>query len=273
METGNGLGNMGRGDGSGNMPDLRGMGTRADEQLPAGNVQGARGGPVVPEPTHGLSHDVGTWTDGERTRITVNALTDAYRMATDWEDFYARVYDALNGELEGWFYGRLRTPKMRAWRDDLVQATWLKVWQKLPEPAAFDAPSGSPGRRIRAWVYQLATNLYVDWARRETFVFRDTKHADRLAALHRDKLLWFRSVDDDGNPERVYLRAERARIAGEIAAARLTPDRRAILQMFGDGLTYDEIAEVLGTTRIGVKSRLFRARAAIRPYLDDIDSP
>lgn len=272
METGNnGLGFCRFDDGGRGTPGLRGVGACADDAVPARDVQGAGGSTLVSEPIRGCADGGDNGAYGEGTRHIIDALADAYRLATGHEEFFARIHDALNGELERWLYMRLRTPRLREWRDDLVQATWFRVWERLPEKTAFDAPYGSVGARIRGWVYRVATNLHFDWARRETY-FTNARHADRVAALHRDTLLWFKAIDEDGNPESVYLRAERGRIAAEIAAARLTPERRALLQMSGDGMSYAEIAEVLGTTLIGVKSRLHRAREAVRPYLNDIDA-
>ena len=58
-----------------------------------------------------------------------------------------------------------------------------------------------------------------------------------------------------------------------VAMGRLDPQRRAILILRdGQDLDYGEIAEVLGVPTGTVKSRLFRARVALRVELEKLES-
>ena len=69
--------------------------------------------------------------------------------------------------------------------------------------------------------------------------------------------------------EEVILRKERARIVRQ-AIETLPPEYRMVLVLRDlEGLSNDEVAEVLGTTVPAVKARLHRARLALRGRLEE----
>jgi RNA polymerase sigma-70 factor (ECF subfamily) len=74
-----------------------------------------------------------------------------------------------------------------------------------------------------------------------------------------------------GNPEAEY-EATQARARLSLAVAQLTPEQRApLLLREVEGLTYVEIADVLGVTMTAVKSRLNRARVLLARAMDEHD--
>lgn len=144
---------------------------------------------------------------------------------------------------------------------DIVQETFLSAWRKLPEFRG-EAQFGS-------WVHRIAANFALMKIRHNKVVngveeplettdgkFRPDGHWDVYPTG-----MWGRRADD------VALDAElRDRL---IAAVEKLPDAyRAVFMLRDfDGLSYDEIATSLETTVPAVKSRLHRARLALREDL------
>ena len=144
---------------------------------------------------------------------------------------------------------------------EIVQDTFLSAWRKLPEFRG-EAQFGS-------WVHRIAANFALMKLRHQKVVdaveeplegpdgrFRPDGHWDVYPTG-----LWGRRADE------LVLDAElRARL---IAAVEKLPETyRAVFMLRDfDGLSYDEIAETLETTVPAVKSRLHRARLALREDL------
>jgi len=124
--------------------------------------------------------------------------------------------------------------------DDLVQdcleraLSRLHLWRR--------------GTDLRAWLFTLMHNLYVNQLRRN------------------GREVTFEELPEQ--PQDTY--ADRGRM-GEIeqALGRLQPDQREILLMVTlEGLSYREVATVLGIPEGTVMSRLARARERLRRTLD-----
>jgi len=125
--------------------------------------------------------------------------------------------------------------------EDLAQETFLRVFRALP---AF-SPAGPA--RLSTWILTIATRLALDELRRK-----------------RPQL----PAPDASLPPEAEARALGRAI--ERAVAALAPDfRAAFLLREYHGLEYDEIARALEVDLGTVKSRLSRARAALREALKD----
>jgi RNA polymerase sigma-70 factor (ECF subfamily) len=135
--------------------------------------------------------------------------------------------------------------------EDLVQETYARA---LGAAAQFEE-----GSNLRAWLYRILRNTFIDLYRREhrarTDGGLDTVVEDPAPA-----------VDAGGEPDQV-----RAVVGLEIEAAMmaLTADARMAVLLDIEGWSEAEIAECLGCAIGTVKSRLFRARAALRERLRD----
>ena len=134
--------------------------------------------------------------------------------------------------------------------EDLAQETFVRVFKNL-------AGFGSDGRlNLTAWILTIAARLAIDELRRQPRThepFDAVEHADEAARA-------------DGE-------AERRRIgrAIERAVDDLQPEyRAAFLLREVHGLEYDAIAEALDIDIGTVKSRLWRARNALRAALAGI---
>jgi RNA polymerase sigma-70 factor, ECF subfamily len=140
--------------------------------------------------------------------------------------------------------------------EDLVQETYARA---LRGAAQF-----TQGTNLKAWLFRILRNTFVSLYRRQradpTMGGLDTVDP---GASGSDESSWFR-----GDIELDRLRGV---VAEEIEAAlmSLTEDARTVVLLDLEGLTEGKVAEVLGCAVGTVKSRLARARAALRERLRD----
>ena len=136
--------------------------------------------------------------------------------------------------------------------EDLSQSAWLRALRSL---GSFTA-RGS----FRAWLHEIALNLYRDERRRSRSptVELDSQHADE---------------DPMADPEHVAERGD-ARRELRAALAGLEPEHREVLVLHKiQGLKYREIAQTLRCPVGTVKSRLHYAMAALRSTLGAARAP
>jgi RNA polymerase sigma-70 factor, ECF subfamily len=140
--------------------------------------------------------------------------------------------------------------------EDLVQETYARA---LRAERQF-----TPGTNLKAWLFRILRNTFVSSYRRRrrdpTVGGLDPIEAESAGALDQ---AWLRND--------VELDRLRKVVAGEIEAALLTlsEDARTVILLDLEGLTEVEVSEVLGCPVGTVKSRLARARAALRLKLRD----
>lgn len=122
---------------------------------------------------------------------------------------------------------------------DAVQETFIRAWRALPH---FRHDSA-----ISTWLYRIATRraLHTITARRSTETF--------------DKL----ELEAGPDPADSTERRERLRAVTR-AIANLPPEQRAalVLREF-EGLSYQEVADILGAGLPAIKTRIHRARLAV----------
>lgn len=135
--------------------------------------------------------------------------------------------------------------------EDLAQETFLKVFKALP---TFDRQGPA---RLSTWILTIATNLAIDELRRRRVPTDTLSPADEPAAMNA-------STDAD---------AERRRLAEVLRRAidDLPPNYRAafLLREYHE-FEYTEIASNLQIDLGTVKSRISRARAALRRALEEV---
>jgi RNA polymerase sigma-70 factor, ECF subfamily len=128
--------------------------------------------------------------------------------------------------------------------DEVVQDTFLAVWR--------GARSFSGTGEVAAWIWGIGIRRLVDALRRRPAV------AVALSSIA--------DPVDVSAEERVLLGVEYGDLGG--ALNRLSPELRAVVQATVlDGLTTKEAAHLLGIPRGTVKTRMMRARAALREEL------
>jgi RNA polymerase sigma-70 factor (ECF subfamily) len=146
--------------------------------------------------------------------------------------------------------------------DDLVQDTYARAHAAFPQfspgPAGADA-----SRNLRAWLFRILRNLFIDGRRRE-------RNNPVRAGLDDDS-----EGPGAGSSEPLRGDDELERLRGivaddiEAALQALSVDARTVVLLDLEGFTESELAEVLGCSPGTIKSRLFRARAKLRERLRD----
>ena len=155
-----------------------------------------------------------------------------------WRDLVERFQQPVHALI--W---RLLAGRAQHRAPDLTQETFVRVLRALPK---FE-PAGPA--KLSTWILTIATRLALNELRRPD-----------LASLERDPI----------GPDRADTNIERKRLGAAIAAgvAALSDPQRAVLVLreYHD-LDYAEIADVLELDVGTVKSRLARARSALRDHL------
>ena len=127
--------------------------------------------------------------------------------------------------------------------EDAAQEAFVRAYSQLDR---YD-----PARPFKTWLFAIASHYCIDRLRRRRWQWLSID----------DEMLPLRTAAP--GPEDLALRHERQ---DEVAAwlALLPPkDRRAIVLHYWGGLSYAEIASVLGASVSAVKSRLHRARVTL----------
>ena len=138
---------------------------------------------------------------------------------------------------------------------ELAQETFVRAYENL---AKFESRSS-----LSTWLYRIAANLAIDFRRREGrhTVLRGEEGEFELGRLPSER----------GNSYAETARNElNQRLRG--ALAELTPEHRAVILLREvEGLSYDEIGDILQCPRGTVMSRLHYARNRLRSILKDVE--
>jgi RNA polymerase sigma-70 factor (ECF subfamily) len=142
----------------------------------------------------------------------------------------------------------------RSEAEDVAQDIFVKVFQSLHE---FRGAS-----RFSTWLYRITVNHCLNYIRRRT------RQQQTLVTAEPED---WRRESPTSNPHRMLEQKERWALV-QAKLQMLSPEYRAILLLRDfEGLSYEEIADVLQLEGGTVKSRLHRARmelkALLEPYL------
>ena len=150
---------------------------------------------------------------------------------------FEAVYDRFGAELQGFLRRRIRDT---ATADDLLQSVWLKVHERLPELRAAD--------RVAPWLFQVARHALID---------------------HQRRMRPRQPLPPEVAPD--YEEAEPPDLGPAVLRfLDVLPeeDREALRLTEFEGLTQRELADRLGLSLSGAKSRVQRARARLREQLE-----
>ncbi len=131
--------------------------------------------------------------------------------------------------------------------EDLTQDVFVRVFRSLS--------SYTPGT-FEGWLHRITTNLFLDGARRKARIRFDALPDDAERLPSRDR-----------GPSQVY---DDTHFEADVQAALdgLAPDFRAAVVLCDlEGLTYEQIAEVLDIKIGTVRSRIHRGRSGLRSAL------
>ncbi|HET8679493.1 MAG TPA: sigma-70 family RNA polymerase sigma factor [bacterium] len=142
---------------------------------------------------------------------------------------------------------------------DLAQEAFVRVWRALRRI--------DPGAALEGWLYRIVSNLYIDLVRRRPKVRMQS--LDEPIATGEGEMARERA-DPAIDVERTVVEATVDRRIQQALQA-LPPDLRMVVVLADvEGYAYEEIATMLGVPLGTVKSRLHRARRALRDRLAPI---
>lgn len=165
--------------------------------------------------------------------------------ARAFEKLFARVAPRVHA-----FF--LRSFRDAAVADDLLQVTFMKVHRARDQYRRDLA--------VAPWLFAVAARVRLDELRRR---LRLPEDADEDALARADE-----QAPRDPPPDTDLQDAVRA------ALARLPESQRVVIHLHRyEGMTFPEIAQVLGTTAGAVKLRAFRGYETLRKELEGVLSP
>lgn len=122
--------------------------------------------------------------------------------------------------------------------EDLYQETMANLWRGIT--------SFRGDAKMSTWIYRTTVNTCITWLR------RNSRHANMRSL---DEAMAMIAEDDE--------RRRQLKVLYEMIS-RLDPLEKALMMMWLDGRTYDEIAEVIGISRQNVAVRLHRIKVRLR---------
>ncbi len=190
----------------------------------------------------------------EKDAIATEALVERAKRG-DTRAFEALV-DIYKDKIYTYVLRMLRDP---AEAEDVAQDAFLRAYQSLPK---FRGASS-----FQTWLYRIASNLVIDSVRRQKR--RQNGGMSLDAPMDTDEGQMARELADERRgPEEL---AESAALQEQVteAIAQISPRLRTVLVLYDiEGMSYQEIADILGCPLGTVKSRLFNARAQLREVLE-----
>jgi RNA polymerase sigma-70 factor (ECF subfamily) len=183
-----------------------------------------------------------TWTDEELVARSIGGDADSFNeLVVRWErPIYALAYRTIGREEDA---------------RDVCQETFLRAFRALP---------GFRGQaKFSSWLYRIALNLCRDWIRRERRapMLQPPEEVDvmDLAAAREPS----ESIED------LVARRDLSRSV-ERAMARLPEEQKtAIILKEYHGLTFQEIADLVGCPLSTVKTRLYQGLSVLRRELKE----
>lgn len=209
------------------------------------------------------NHPVHSQTEGQEAADAEElAIVDRIRSGDSraWSELIVRYQDRLYAVC-------LRMVRDRELATDLTQDAFVKVIQGLH---SYDGRA-----KLSTWMIRVTMNVCLSRLRSEKL----RRHASLEGMAERQRggseegtggltaADQFSQIREQSQDESVEFHEDRERVLRALST--LDPDQRAVLILCDcRGLPYEQIAEVLGVAVGTVKSRLFRARAALRDAVE-----
>ncbi len=164
------------------------------------------------------------------------------------EDAFASLVHDYHDRLMGLLMRTVRDPLLA---QELAQQTWIKVWKNLPK---FNGRSS-----FFTWLYSIATRTALDH-------FRKVKR--RKEYEYRDEIEAPRAAGSRTQPDQTMMRSELQQKIDQ-AMDRLPEKLRMVLILREvEGLSYNEISQVVKCREGTVMSRLYNARKRMQQNLE-----
>ena len=163
--------------------------------------------------------------------------------------------------LDALYRTALRMTRSEADAEDLVQETYIKALRFRDQ--------FTPGTNLKAWLFRILTNTFINsYRRRQTQPeFTELDDVDEFSLYKRMSDL--RTSSSAGNPETEFLNGL---VDSEVkdALTELPEKFRSVVLLDVEGFSYKEIAEMLDIPIGTVMSRLHRGRKFLQKRLLDL---
>ena len=137
---------------------------------------------------------------------------------------------------------------------DASQEIFVKVYKNI---SSFRGES-----TVSTWIFKITKNVCYDILRKRkaTLISLDEEDDDEKK---------IEVADESASPEVIYERQEKINIVRD-AISKLDENQKIVITLFDiNGLSYDEISEIIKCPIGTVKSRLYRAREQLRKILSE----
>lgn len=179
------------------------------------------------------------------------------RAQADDPDAAREIIEKMHRPMMGFIF-RLLGPKHRGQMEDIAQEVFLKIFRALRR---FDVERGV---KFSTWVLTFTRNHCLDILKKKQlpmFSMSSTLNDEGPLAIHDESSL---PPDQIANSKDIGHRID-------IALQAINPEQRAVFEMRErKGMDYTDIAKLMGVAEGTVKSRLHRARLALRELLADL---
>jgi len=181
-----------------------------------------------------------TWTDEELVARSIGGDSDSFNeLVLRWErPIYALAYRTIGREEDA---------------RDVCQETFLRAFRALP---------GFRGQaKFSSWLYRIALNLCRDWVRRE-------RRAPVVQAAEDVDLIELAAAAEPSESiEDLVARKDLSRAVERAMGLLPEEQRTAIVLKEYHGLTFQEIADLVGCPLSTVKTRLYQGLTVLRREL------
>jgi RNA polymerase sigma-70 factor (ECF subfamily) len=181
-----------------------------------------------------------TWTDEELVAKSIGGDADSFnQLVLRWErPIYALAYRTIGREEDA---------------RDVCQETFLRAFRALP---------GFRGQaKFSSWLYRIALNLCRDWIRRERRapIVQPPEDVDLIEMAA--------AAEPSESIEDLVARKDLTKLVEKAMALLPEEQRTAIVLKEYHGLTFQEIAELVGCPLSTVKTRLYQGLIVLRREL------
>lgn len=173
-----------------------------------------------------------------------------------------RLEQAALEHIDALYRTALRMTRNPSDAEDLVQEAYLRAFRSLHQ--------FTEGTNLRAWLFRILTNTYINEYRRRQRRPSNASLDDLEEFYLYDHLIDSRVQPPDERPEDVVL--ESLTVENVIQSIEALPEefRQVVLLADVEGFSYREIAEIVDIPVGTVMSRLFRARRRLQRQLYDV---